>query len=77
MMKIHNYPSPLTGEGGSEGDIKNFISPSPSSPPTRGGEILGGYFLILHFLNSPVGLSKRMRRMVIEGMICAILALQY
>jgi hypothetical protein len=32
------------GEGEGGGGQKDF-SPSPSSPPTKGGEILGGSFL--------------------------------
>ena len=34
-------PSPLTGEGWGEGILFPFLSPSPSSPPAKGGEILG------------------------------------
>jgi hypothetical protein len=33
------------GEGEGGGGQKNQFSPSPSSPPTRGGEIFGGPFL--------------------------------
>jgi len=37
-MKIKSFPSPLTGEGWGEGEQKQSVPPSPSSPPTRGGE---------------------------------------
>jgi len=31
------------GEGAGGGEEKEFGPPSPLSPPTRGGEVLGGY----------------------------------
>jgi len=38
-------PPPLMGEGQGGGGQKEFYTPSPSSPPTRGGEIFGDIFL--------------------------------
>jgi hypothetical protein len=43
FVKSPKTPSPLMGEGGGEGDkhlyFSHFASPSPLSPPAKGGEM--------------------------------------
>ncbi|MCJ7784401.1 MAG: HAD hydrolase-like protein [Desulfobacterales bacterium] len=59
-------PSPLTGEGKGGGGQQDQFPPSPSSPPTRGGETSGGSFLkvrdkrlVLSMQESNVRLKRR------------------
>jgi hypothetical protein len=43
LVRSPKTPSPLMGEGGGEGDkhlyFSHFASPSPLSPPAKGGEM--------------------------------------
>jgi HAD superfamily hydrolase (TIGR01548 family) len=51
-------PSPLTGEGKGGGEQQDQFPPSPSSPPTRGGEISGGSFLNVRGQRSDLSMQE-------------------
>jgi len=49
MLTSTYSPSPLTGEGWGEGVKVRFVSPSPQSPPTKGGEFLRFFIFNVYF----------------------------
>jgi hypothetical protein len=71
------YPPPSRGR--IEVGVAMIWSPSPPPSPTWGEGDKRVIYQITppYFLNSPVGLSNRMIRMVTDGMIWAIFALRY